>query len=76
MQSKTEIYLCAVHENTAQMQITNSRNGFLLKKQARLSSIHKYAFLDVKCFRYFYHVIYVENHQNQVYLFTGHPVCY
>ena len=41
---------------------------------ARLSRIHEPAFLDIKFFRHFYHVIWLENHQNQVYLFIGHLV--
>ena len=58
---------------------TNANNPLkkwlLLKNHARLSSIHKPASLDIKFFWYFYHVIWVENHKNWVYLFTGHPVC-
>ena len=46
----------------------------LLKMYGWSCSIHKPAFLDIKFFRYFHHVIWVENRQNRVYLFTGHPV--
>ena len=46
----------------------------LRKKHLRFCSIHKPAFLDINFLRYFYHVIWVENHQNKVYLFVGQPV--
>ena len=67
-----------LHLRSSTKYCTNANNPLkkwlLLKNHARLSSIHKPASLDTKFFWYFYHVIWVENHQNKVYLFTGHPV--
>ena len=57
---------------------TNANNPLkkliLLKKQARLSIIPKYSFLDIKFFLCFYLEFWVENRRNRVYLFKGHPV--
>ena len=65
-----------LHSSTKYCANANNhlKKWLLLKNHARLSSIHKPAFLDIKFFWYFYHVICVENHKNWVYLFTGHPV--
>ena len=51
------------------------KKWLLLKMYGWLSSIHKPAFISA-LFRYFHHVIWVENQQNQIYFFTGHPVGY
>ena len=67
-----------LHLRSSTKYCTNANNPLkkwlLLKNHAWLSSIHKPASLDIKFFWYFYHVIWVENHKNWVYLFTGHPV--
>ena len=46
----------------------------LYKSSANSSSIHKYLFINVYFFKFDDHVIWVENPQKGVYLFTGHPV--
>ena len=57
---------------------TNANNPLkkliLLKKQARLSIIPKYSFLDIKFFLCFYLEFWVENRRNRVHPFKGHPV--
>ena len=67
-----------LHFRSSTRYCTNANNPLkkwlLSKKHARLSIIHKPAFLDIKFFGHFYHVIWVEKHRNQVYLFMGHIV--
>ena len=74
MQSMTEIYICAVHPKYCPNANNPVKKWLFLIKQASLSIIHKSVFLDIKFIRYFYHVIWVEKHENPVHLFMGHPV--
>ena len=70
--SKKYLHSCSCSNCTNENNLSE-KHIIEYSTHARLSRIHEPAFLDIKFFRHFYHVIWVENHQNQVYLFTGHP---